>query len=130
MLRIAIGIVFLWFGALKLIPGFSPAEALAGKTILMLTFGLVKPVISVPVLGLVECVIGACLMSGWKMRVALGMLFVQMAGTLTPLVLFPHETFTAMPFEPNLTGQYILKNMVLITGAIVVACSVRQQQTR
>lgn len=42
MLRIAIGVVFFWFGALKLIPRLSPAEALAGKTIFILTPGLLK----------------------------------------------------------------------------------------
>ena len=33
LLRIALGIVFLWFGALKFLPGLSPAEELAGRTI-------------------------------------------------------------------------------------------------
>lgn len=125
LLRIAIGIIFLWFGALKLVPHLSPAEALAGRTILILTFGLAKPAVSVPLLGLAECLIGACLISGRYVRFALLALFVQMAGTLTPLFLLPHETFQSLPFEPNLTGQYILKNLVLIAGAIVVAASAK-----
>ena len=41
LLRIALGVVFLWFGALKLVPGLSPAEDLAGRTIEALTFGIV-----------------------------------------------------------------------------------------
>lgn len=76
---------------------------------------------SVPLLGIVECIIGASLITGYRVRVALAMLFIQMAGTLTPLFLLPHDTFQALPFEPNLAGQYILKNLVLISGAIVVA---------
>jgi len=125
LLRIAIGIIFLWFGALKLFPGGSPAEALAGKTILILTFGVVKPWISVPLLGVLECVIGASFVTAAGLRTAIVLLLFQMAGTLTPLVLLPHDTFTAMPFEPNLTGQYILKNLVLIAGAVVIASNSR-----
>ena len=31
MMRVALGIVFFWFGALKLVPGLSPAEDLVRK---------------------------------------------------------------------------------------------------
>ena len=50
LLRIALGIVFFWFGALKLVPGLSPAEDLAGRTIEVLTFGHVPASVAVPVL--------------------------------------------------------------------------------
>lgn len=121
LLRCAIGVVFLWFGVLKLFPGSSPAEALAGKTILILSFGFVKPVISVPLLGLLETILGITLISGRAVKIAIGAMLAHMAGTLTPLLLLPHDTFSSFPFQPNLTGQYILKNFVLIAGALVVA---------
>jgi uncharacterized membrane protein YphA (DoxX/SURF4 family) len=121
LLRCALGVIFLWFGVLKLFPGSSPAEALAGKTILMLSFGLVKPAMSVPILGLFETVLGVLLISGKATRLTITAMLFHMAGTLTPLVLFPHDTFMEFPFEPNLVGQYILKNFVLIAGALVVA---------
>ncbi|HEY3780157.1 MAG TPA: DoxX family protein [Fimbriimonadaceae bacterium] len=121
LLRCALGVIFLWFGILKLFPGRSPAEALAGKTILMLTFGLMKPALSVPFLGLFETVLGLLLVSGKAVRLTTAVMLFHMAGTLTPLVLFPHDTFAVFPFEPNLVGQYILKNFVLIAGALVVA---------
>jgi len=50
-LRIALGIVFLWFGALKFFPGMSPAEDLAARTIDVLTFGIVPPEIALPRVG-------------------------------------------------------------------------------
>jgi hypothetical protein len=53
------------------------------------------------------------------------LLWVQMLGTLTPLLLFPREMFTHMPFAPTLEGQYIIKNLVLITAGIVVGATVR-----
>ena len=48
--RIALGIVFLWFGVLKFFPNLSPAEDLAARTIEQLTLGMVHPDVSLPVL--------------------------------------------------------------------------------
>lgn len=125
LLRIALGIVFLWFGALKLIPGLSPAANLAARTIEVLSFGVVPPWVSVPALGIWECVIGLGLLTGIAIRATLLLLFVQMLGTLTPLVIFPAETFLRFPYAPTLEGQYIIKNAVLIAGAMVVGATVR-----
>ncbi len=125
LLRISVGIVFFWFGVLKFVPGLSPADELATRTISVLTFGIVPPDISRPVLAAWECLIGVGLISGLFMRATLLLLFVQMMGTITPLVLFPKETWTIFPIAPTLEGQYILKNMVLITAAIVIGATVR-----
>ena len=59
------------------------------------------------------------------MRATLFLLAVQMAGTLMPLLLFPHEVFTRIPYAPTLEGQYIIKNAVLISAAIVLGATVR-----
>jgi uncharacterized membrane protein YphA (DoxX/SURF4 family) len=123
--RIALGIVFLWFGALKFVPDLSPAEDLAARTVETLTLGLVPPSVSVPVLAAWECAIGIGLLSGRFLRLTLLLLAVQMAGTVTPLVLFPNETFTRFPWAPTLEGQYIIKNVVLIAAAMVVGATVR-----
>ena len=125
LLRIALGIVFLWFGVIKLVPGLSPAESLAARTIDALTFGIVPPHLALPILGVWESLIGLGLLTGIALRATLLLLFVQMLGTLTPLLLFPNETFTVFPFVPTLEGQYIIKNAVLISGAIVVGATVR-----
>lgn len=125
LLRISVGIVFLWFGVLKFVPGLSPADELATRTISTLTFGIVPPEISRPVLAAWECLIGLGLISGLFMRATLLLLFVQMLGTITPLALFPHETWAIFPIVPTLEGQYILKNMVLITAGIVIGATVR-----
>ena len=53
------------------------------------------------------------------------MLYLQMLGTLTPIVLFPDEVFTRIPYVPTLEGQYIIKNLVLISAGIVVGATVR-----
>ena len=125
LLRISLGIVFLWFGALKFFPGLSPASDLAARTIATLSFGIVPASVSLPLLATWECLIGLGLLFGIFMRATLLLLAVQMAGTLMPLVLFPSEVFTRIPFAPTLEGQYIIKNAVLISAAIVLGATVR-----
>lgn len=124
-LRVSLGIVFFWFGVLKFFPNASPAEALAGRTIAVLSFQHIQPAISLPILATWECLIGLGLLTGIALRVTIFLLFAQMAGTLLPLFFFPHETFTSVPFEPSLEGQYIIKNLVLISAGLVIGATVR-----
>jgi uncharacterized membrane protein YkgB len=128
--RLALGLVFLWFGAIKFVPGWSPAADLAVRTIDRLTFGMVGPETSLPVLAVWESAIGIGLLTGKFLRATLLLLFVQMLGTLTPLVIFPSETFVVFPYAPTLEGQYIVKNLVLVTAGIVVGATVRGGQLR
>lgn len=123
--RVALGIVFLWFGALKLFPGLSPAEDLAARTIETLSGGAISSATSLPVLAIWESLIGLGLLTGKALRATLFLLGLQMLGTLTPLFLFPDETFSQFPFAPTLEGQYIIKNVVLIAAAMVVGATVR-----
>lgn len=125
VLRIGLGIVFLWFGVLKFFPGLSPAQDLAARTIETLSMGVITPQLSLPVLAAWETLIGLGLISGRFLRATLALLIVQMAGTITPLFLFPTETFTEFPYAPTLEGQYIIKNIVLVGAAMVVGATVR-----
>lgn len=128
-MRWGLAIVFLWFGTLKFFPSLSPAEEIATKTIQTLTFGIVPTAWILPGLAALEVAIGLGLL--WKpaLRFTLLLLMVQMAGTLTPLFLFPSETFTRFPIAPTIEGQYIIKNLVLIAGAMVVGATVRGKPT-
>lgn len=125
LLRLALGLVFLWFGLLKFVPSLSPAEDLATRTMAVLTFGWLTPGVSRPLLATWEAVIGLGLLTRIQMRIVLLLLALQMAGTVTPLVLFPAETWRQFPFVPLLEGQYIIKNIVLIASAIVLGATVR-----
>lgn len=125
LLRVSLGIVFFWFGALKFFPSLSPAQDLATRTIDILTFGLMPPEVSLFSLATWECLIGLGLITGLWMRATLLLLFLQMLGTLTPLAFFPTETFTRVPYAPTLEGQYIIKNLVLISAALVIGATVR-----
>jgi uncharacterized membrane protein YkgB len=126
--RLALGVVFLWFGVIKFVPGWSPAADLASRTISLLTFGVIGPRIGLALLAAWESLIGLGLLSGRFLRVTLLLLFVQMPGTMMPLFLFPAETFRAFPYAPTLEGQYIIKNLVLVSAAIVIGATVRGGQ--
>ena len=125
LLRVSLGIVFLWFGVLKFFPSASPAEELASRTVSVLTGKLIPVAVSLPLLAGWESVIGLGLLIDRGLRVILLLLYVQMLGTLTPMVLFPHDVFLRIPYVPTLEGQYIIKNLVLISAGIVVGATVR-----
>src|SRR5881396_1901437 len=110
LLRISLGVVFFWFGVLKFFPGLSPAQELATRTMSVLTGGLVAPRAALLILATWESAIGLGLIAGHYMRVTLLLLFVQMLGTILPLVFYPFETFLRFPYAPTLEGQYIIKN--------------------
>lgn len=125
LLRLSLGVIFLWFGALKFFPGSSPAEDLAARTINVLTFGALSPATAVFILAAWESLIGLGLLFGWQLRLTLLLLWVQMLGTVTPIFLFPQEVFAVFPFAPTLEGQYIFKNIVLVSAGLVIGATVR-----
>lgn len=122
-LRVALGSVFVIFGALKFIPGVSPLEGLVQQTWERLTFGLVGGQTALIATAIIEVTAGALLIAGGAFaRVGLVVLALAFVGILSPIVLLPHEVFGAA--GPTLTGQYIFKNVVLIAAALVVASRV------
>jgi uncharacterized membrane protein YphA (DoxX/SURF4 family) len=125
LLRFSLGGIFLWFGVLKFFPGISPAQTLAGTTMETLSFGLLNPQSAVIILAIWESLIGIGLLTGYFLRGTLFLLWLQMLGTITPLILYPELCFTVIPIAPTLEGQYILKNLVLITAGIVIGATVR-----
>lgn len=125
ILRVSLGLIFLWFGALKFFPGLSPAEGLAERTIATLTGGVVPAHVALLVLAVWETAIGLGLIAGRFLRTVLLLLFVQMVGTTTPVLLFPGQVFVSFPFALTMEGQYIVKNLVLVSAGLVIGATVR-----
>jgi uncharacterized membrane protein YkgB len=125
ILRISMGIIFFWFGMLKYFEGLSPAESLAIRTIEMISFGLIGPEVVRYGLATWEVLIGIGLIFKLYLRETLFLMFVQMLGTLTPVLLLPDEVFTIFPYGLTLEGQYIIKNLVIIGAGMVVGATVR-----
>ncbi len=62
------------------------------------------------------------------LRIAILLLFLQMPGTFLPLILFPEVCFENFPLELTMEGQYIIKNLILISAAIVVGGTLRESE--
>ncbi len=120
LLRISIGIVYTWFGALKFFHGYSPAEDLAAKTIAKLTFGLLSDHTNLLLLAGWECAIGLLLITGKWLKPALISVFIHMACTFTPLLFFPSVSFKFVPYGFTLVGQYIMKNIIIVTACLIL----------
>ncbi len=115
--RLTLGLTFIWFGLLKVF-GESPANDLITKTIYWF-----NPDVFIPILGIWEAVIGLFFVIKPMIRGGLLLLALQMPGTFLPLVLLPEVCFSSFPFALTLEGQYIVKNLILISAALVVGGS-------
>ena len=132
IIRISLGIVFVWFGLLKVI-GTSPVYDLASHVVYWL-----PPELFVPLLGIWEMAIGVGLLLGKALRVVLSLLFLQLAGTFLVLVMRPETAFQGgNPLLLTMEGEFVVKNLVLIAAGLAVGGTVRhirkeqeQQQQR
>ena len=115
ILRIALAIVYIWFGALKVV-GMSPAGELVEKTVYWF-----KPEIFVPLLGICEVLIGLGLLIKRYIPITIVLLLFHMVATLFPIFILQKVCFDAFPYCPTLVGQYIIKNLVIISAAFVIA---------
>ena len=123
-LRYSLAIVFIWFGILKPL-GLSPAEPLVLRTVDWLP--VFEPKTWLSMIGWWEVAIGVTFLFRPTLRIAIGLLALQMVGTFMPLVMLPNVTFQPdrYPYAPTIEGQYIIKNLLIISAALVVGGTVR-----
>ena len=120
-LRIALGLIIVGFGALKYFPGASPAAELAAQTVEVLSFGLVSGTAAVVATAVVETFVGLTLLTGVGLSLGLVAMAGWLVGILSPVVLFAADLFPGG--LPTLTAQYVLKDLILVAAAAVVAAS-------
>ena len=121
-LRYSLGVIYIWFGILKPF-GLSPAQELVENTV----YWFDNPKTFVPILGWWEVVIGLTMCIKPLIRVSIFLLFIQMPGTFLPLILLPEVCFSNFPLGLTLEGQYIVKNLIIISAALVVGSTVRNK---
>jgi len=123
-LRYSLAVVFIWFGALKP-AGLSPAEPLLLMTVDWMP--LLPAESWLVVIGWWEIAIGVLFLSRKTLRFAIALLAMQMVGTFMPLVILPDATFQPgrIPYGLTLEGQYIVKNLLIISAAMVIGGTVR-----
>ncbi|WP_318312453.1 hypothetical protein [Flagellimonas crocea] len=120
LVLISLGIVYLWFGALKFVPNLSPAEDLAKNTIHQLTMGTIPDKVSIVLLAIWEVALGLMFVFGLFRKRAVIMALVHMIFTFSPLFFFPDDVFGEGPLSLTLVGQYIMKNLIIIAALISI----------
>src|SRR5690606_36175413 len=102
------------------VPGLSPAEPLIRESISFLSMDWF-----LPFLALWEVVIGLGFITGRFMRATILLLLMQMGGAMSPVILRPDLIFSAFPFGLTLEGQYVIKDIILISAGLVIGATVR-----
>ena len=121
ILRYALAVVFIWFGALKL-SGRSPVAELVAHTVYWLPANRV-----VPALGIWEMLVGVGLLFRVALRVTLLLFWLLLAGTSLVLVVRPDIAFQGgNPLLLTMEGEFVVKNLVLIAAGLVVGSRVRK----
>ncbi|MEI6084293.1 MAG: hypothetical protein WCS70_08325 [Verrucomicrobiota bacterium] len=123
-LRFSLAVIFVWFGLLKPL-GISPAAEMVKATVRWMPF--YSPDTWLAIIGWWEVVIGVTFLFQPTTRIAIALMAMQMVGTFLPLLILPEVTFQAgrYPYAPTMEGQYIIKNLLIISAALVVGGTVR-----
>ena len=129
--RWAMAGLFIVFGILKPL-GVSPAEDLVMRTVGWVPFISARAMLHV--IGWWEVAIGLCLLVRPLARLGILLLAMQMVGTFLPLVIVPEACYAREPamggrFEMwtfTTEAQYILKNLLIIAGALIIGGTVRR----
>jgi putative oxidoreductase len=117
-LRIGLGLVFFWFGALK-VAGYNPVYDIVAASPMPFLASHTGNLL----LGLLETTIGASLLLNTFRRITHVTLFCHMMGTLSVFITGAHLMFS--PHFPILTlgGEFVFKNVVLATAGLVILVS-------
>lgn len=121
MLRLVLGSLFIWFGLLKVV-GKSPVGSLVARTLPWVPGDVV-----VPALGWVEVFLGVALMTGIGLRIALLAMCLHLGGTFLTFMMVPRLMFQAdNPLLLTTDGEFVVKNLVLITAGLVLLTHTRR----
>ncbi len=124
LLRASLAVVFVWFGALKVFD-VTPVRDLVASTVYWF-----EPNWVVPLLGVVEMIVGLGLLFRIALRTVLGLFFLQMIGTFLVLVIQPDVAFQdGNPLLLTVEGEFVVKNFVLLAAGMVVGATVRARRS-
>ncbi len=120
ILRYSIAAIFIIFGMLKFFPQLSPAEIIGCETVNQLTAGILPKAVCLKLLAIFELGIGLMLIPRRMIRWAIPLAILHLVMTFTPFLFFPGEVFNLSVNSLSLLGQYILKNIVIISALIMI----------
>ncbi len=115
VLRVAMSLVFFWFGALK-VADVTPVGDLVADTLPFLDRHWL-----VPGMGVLEVLLGVGLLARWRFRIILLTMIGHLSGTFLVLLVLPNLAFQqGNPLLLTTTGEFVVKNLVLIAAAMVL----------
>ncbi len=115
LLRLSLGIVFLWFGALKVF-GVSPIVGLIQAIYPSFPYPL-----AIMAIGFTEIVIGVGFLYPKMVKATVVLMWLQMAGIFGGLVIAPHLFFVhSNPLLLTTDGEFVIKNLVFLAASLVV----------
>jgi uncharacterized membrane protein YkgB len=122
-LRISLAIIFIWFGALKVL-GVSPVVELVASLVYW-----VDPDWFVPALGVVELLVGLALALRRLLRTVLLVLAGQIVGTFLVFILLPDVAFQdGNPLKLTVEGEFVIKNLVLLGAGMMIGASIGRSE--
>lgn len=125
ILRMALGVVFVWFGTLKLADASPVADLVADG------LAFLPDRAAVVLTGSIETLIGIGLLAGRFLRLTLVLFFSLLAGTFVPVVLHPSIAYQGNnPLALSVTGEFVVKNLVLIAAGFTVIASMPKYHER
>lgn len=121
LLRIAIGLVFVWFGALK-VANVTPLADFVANTLPWFDRAWV-----VPLLGGFEIVLGLALLAGRFLTIVCAALVAHLTGTFLSVAMQPDVVFQhGNPLMLTTEGEFVVKNIVFIAAGLVIAARYRR----
>lgn len=120
--QIGLAIIFFWFGILKLV-GMSPVNDLIAELSLALAPNLETSAVIIGI-GVLEVLIALTIIDRELLRLAILFLVFHLVLVSLPLFVLPELTWNGF-LAPTLIGQYIIKNILVVTAGMVVLADLK-----
>lgn len=115
--RLALAVVYIWFGALKIF-GLSPASPLASALVERTVGGAYFDQLFLA-LAVGEVALGLLILVPRLTRLLVPLFFIHLVIVSTPLLLVPGLAWDGW-FVPSLEGQYIIKNVLIVSALLAI----------
>lgn len=125
--KISLFIIYFWFGILKVL-NISPAEALVNHLGEITIEYFINNSTFIFLFGIFECFIGLGFLFNKTLKIAFFALLLHMATTFLPMIFLPNDTWNSF-LTPTLVGQYIIKNLAIISLSYYLFLNLKQKIT-
>ena len=124
LLRVSLGTLLLWFGLTKVL------DLGAFSSLNSSIFSFFPDPAFLPVAGVIELIVGFCLLLNFLTREMIVVLWFQMAGVLLSFMLNPSIFFLHnSTFFLTVEGEFVIKNLLLIASSVMLFAHTPSRRT-